>query len=90
MFVIRPGLGMITTCVSKRIPIVALWDENDSIEIKHLSQRVEELGIGVSLNVNDDFELLMDIKKYRESFKKLKLNGYEKFARRIQYEQYDA
>ena len=80
MFVIRPGLGMITTCVSHRIPIVALWDEDDSIEIQHLAHRVEDLEIGISLNVNDDFILPPDVTKYRESFKKLKLNGYLKFA----------
>ena len=80
MFVIRPGLGMITTCVSHRIPIVALWDEDDSIEIQHLAHKVEELGIGISLNVNDDFILPSDVTKYRESFKKLNLNGYLKFA----------
>ena len=80
MFVIRPGLGMITTCVSHRIPIVALWDEDDSIEIQHLAHKVEELGIGISLNVHDDFILPPDVIKYRESFKKLNLNGYLKFA----------
>ena len=80
MFIIRPGLGMITTCVSHRIPIVALWDEDDSIEIQHLARKVEELGIGISLNVNDDFILSSDVTKYRESFKKLNLNGYLKFA----------
>ena len=80
MFVIRPGLGMITTCVSHRIPIVALWDENDSIEIQHLAHKVEELGIGISLNVKDDFILPTDVTKFRESFKKLNLNGYLKFA----------
>ena len=80
MFVIRPGLGMITTCVSHRIPIVALWDEDDSIEIQHLAHKVKELGIGISLNVNDDFTLPLDVTKYRKSFKKLNLNGYLKFA----------
>ncbi len=80
MFVIRPGLGMITTCVSHRIPIVALWDEDDSIEIQHLAHKVEELGIGISLNVKDDFILPTDVTKFRESFKKLNLNGYLKFA----------
>ena len=80
MFVIRPGLGMITTCVSHRIPIVALWDEDDSIEIQHLAHKVEELGIGISLNVKDNFILSSDVTKYRESFKKLNLNGYLKFA----------
>ncbi len=80
MFVIRPGLGMITTCVSKRIPIVALWADEDSSEIKHLAKKVEELGIGIRQNVYDDFILPPDVTKYRESFKKLKLNGYLKFA----------
>ena len=72
---------MINTCVSKRIPIVALWDENDSVEIKHLAGRVEDLGLGIALNVNDDLVIPPDVTKYRESFKKLKLNGYLEFAR---------
>ena len=80
MFIIRPGLGMITTCVSHRISIVALWDEDDSIEIQHLAHKVEELGIGISLNVKDNFILPSDVTKYRDSFKKLNLNGYLKFA----------
>jgi hypothetical protein len=71
---------MITTCVSKRIPIVALWADEDSSEIKHLAKKVEELGIGIRQNVYDDFILPPDVTKYRESFKKLKLNGYLKFA----------
>jgi hypothetical protein len=86
MFVIRPGLGMITICVSKRIPIVALWIDGDSSEIKHLAKRVGELGIGMRLGVYDDFELPIDVFKYRESFKNLKLNGYKKFARMINEE----
>ena len=80
IFVIIPGLGMINTCVSHRIPIVALWDEDDSIEIQHLAHKVEELGIGISLNVKDNFILPSDVTKYRDSFKKLNLNGYLKFA----------
>lgn len=83
MFVIRPGLGMLTVCVSHRIPIVALWDENDSTEIRHLAHRVNDLEIGIALNVNSDFELPVDVTAYRESFKKLKLNGYLEFARLI-------
>ena len=78
---------MITTCVSYKIPIVALWDDDDSSEIKHLAKRVEELGIGRRLNVYDDFELPMNIDECRESFKKLKLNGYKKFAKEIQYDE---
>jgi len=83
MFIIRPGLVMITTCVSHRIPIVALWDDSDSIEIKHLANRVEDLGIGISLNVDDDFQFPINVTKYRDSFKKLQLGGYLKFARLI-------
>ena len=45
-----------------------------------MGHKVEELGIGISLNVNDDFILSSDVTKYRESFKKLNLNGYLKFA----------
>ena len=44
------------------------------------AKKVEELGIGIRQNVYDDFILPPDVTKYRESFKKLKLNGYLKFA----------
>ena len=80
IFVIRPGLGMITTCVSYKIPIVALWDDDDSSEIKHLANKVNELGIGISLNVNDDLSIPKNFNTYRDSVSKLKLEGYKKFA----------
>ena len=67
-------------CITQNTNSEALWDEDDSIEIQHLAHKVEELGIGISLNVNDDFILPSDVTKYRESFKKLNLNGYLKFV----------
>ena len=69
--------------MSPFIDYKSLWDENDSVEIKHLAGRVEDLGLGIALNVNDDLVIPPDVTKYRESFKKLKLNGYLEFARLI-------
>jgi len=82
VFVIRPGLGMITTCIKYRIPIIAVWDENDSLEIKHLAQKVEEFGIGKAYNVKDDIGIWNNeqAKKIRENFKKFDLSGYKKTA----------
>ena len=55
-YIIRPGVGMLTHCVENYIPIIALYDENDSKEIIELSKRVEELGIGKSVNISKEID----------------------------------
>ena len=54
VMVARPGGGIITHCVKHHIPLIALYDENDSSEILELAQKVEDLGIGIKQNVNDN------------------------------------
>jgi hypothetical protein len=56
-FLIRPGVGMLTHCVENFIPVVSLYDEDDSIEIVELAKRVEELGIGTSINIQKEFDI---------------------------------
>ena len=53
--VARPGGGIITYCVKNQIPLIALYDENDSNEILELADKIEELNIGVKQNVKDPF-----------------------------------
>jgi len=54
VMVARPGGGIITHCVKHHIPLIALYDENDSSEILELAQKVEDLGIGIKQNVNEN------------------------------------
>ena len=51
--VARPGVGTITHCVEHLIPLIALYSENDSSEIKELAQYVEELNIGFKQDINE-------------------------------------
>tara|TARA_Y100000592_G_C5460244_1_gene313602 strand:+ start:892 stop:1824 length:933 start_codon:yes stop_codon:yes gene_type:complete len=56
-FLIRPGVGMLTHCIENYIPVIALYDESDSIEIVELAKRVEDLGIGTSINIQKEFDI---------------------------------
>ena len=47
----RPGVGTITHCVENYIPLIALYDKNDSQEILELAQVVEDLNLGFKQDV---------------------------------------
>lgn len=51
----RPGVGTITHCVENSIPLVALYDKNDSKEILELAQVVEDLQLGFKQDVMKPF-----------------------------------
>lgn len=80
----RPGVGTITHCVEYRIPLVALYSENDSKEIIELANIVEKLKIGVKQNIKEPFNIY-NIRRlnsntnfcYAEKFDK---EGYRKTA----------
>lgn len=55
--VARPGVGTITHCVEHRIPLIALYSEDDSKEIVELADRVEKLKIGYKQNINEPLNL---------------------------------
>lgn len=79
----RPGLGIITHCVENHIPLIALYDENDSVEIIELADRIQNLNIGFKQNVNtefnyDKFSVCKDNSIYR--YNQLDKNGYKKIA----------
>ena len=79
IYAIRPGVGMITHCVENRIPIIALYSDKDSTEIIELATKVEELGIGIKLDINKQFNLnkLSSIKDNAIYNKvSFELNGY--------------
>ena len=48
---------MLTHCIENYIPVIALYDESDSIEIVELAKRVEDLGIGTSINIQKEFDI---------------------------------
>ena len=86
MFIVRPGVGMLTHCVENNIPILALYDMNDSNEIIELAKRVDSLGIGYSHNISKSF----DIKKFMDNtgntiYNKVKFEkeGYKRIAEYI-------
>lgn len=79
----RPGLGIITHCVEHHIPLIALYDNRDSIEIIKLAKKVEYLNIGFHQNVNSDFNevkysLFKDNSIYR--YNHFEKDGYLKIA----------
>lgn len=57
VYIIRPGVGMITHCVKNRIPMIALYADTDSTEIMELAAMVEELGIGIKHNIKLPFNI---------------------------------
>jgi hypothetical protein len=79
----RPGLGIITHCVENHIPLIALYDENDSTEIIELAHSVENLNIGFKQNIKEDFNsikfsILKDNSIYKyNTFEK---EGYKQIA----------
>lgn len=83
----RPGVGTITHCMEYNIPLIALYDENDSQEIIELAQSVEDLKLGFKQDVNQPFNLL----KFKEMASntgrlygsKVELEGYKKIAEYI-------
>lgn len=48
----RPGVGLLTDCVRHGLPILCFADEENS-EIQHNARRVEELGFGRRISLND-------------------------------------
>ncbi len=83
VFIVRAGLGIINTCVSNKIPMICLYSDEDSSEIKFLSNRIQELGLGVSLNIKDDLkQKVFDFDEIRNNFK-FEMDGYGKFSRYI-------
>lgn len=80
----RPGVGTITHCVENSIPLIALYDENDSQEIIELAQVVEDLQLGFKQDVNKPFEFSKFSSMRTNSSvlegKKLEINAYEAIA----------
>ena len=79
----RPGLGIITHCIENYIPLIALFDKNDSSEIIELAERVEELGIGFKQNVNKKFNYVK-MSLYKDNsiymYNQFDKDGYKKIA----------
>ena len=78
--VARPGGGIITHCVKHHIPLIALYDEDDSSEILELADKVQELNIGFKQNVKEKFkyDFLKDNSIYNSI--QLQKDGYKQTA----------
>ena len=61
--------------------MICLYSDEDSFEIKCLSKKVEKLGFGISLNVNENLKRKkLDFQKMRSKYVQ-EMGGYKKFAR---------
>ena len=72
----RPGLGIITHCIENNIPLIALYDKDDSIEIIELAKIVENLKIGFKQDVKKEFNITKHSLYSSNSI--YKYNQYEK------------
>jgi hypothetical protein len=83
----RPGVGTITHCVENNIPLIALYDNEDSQEIIELAQTVEDLGLGFKQDVNQPFNSVkfnrLDSNIHTNVREKIEMEGYKKIARYI-------
>lgn len=80
----RPGVGTITHCVEHRIPLIALYSDNDSEEIIELAHIVEDLKIGFKQNINDSLDIYK-LKQFNSNTnfcygQKFEKQGYKKTA----------
>lgn len=83
----RPGVGTITHCVENYIPLIALYSDEDSQEIKELAAIVENLNIGFSQKIEDPVDEVK-FKKLKSNTNflytdKLEKNGYENISKYI-------
>lgn len=70
----RPGIGILTDCVRYSIPAIVLND-GFNLEINHNAKRVNELGIGIGLDINEKninevakkIVLAIEDKKFKEN-----------------------
>jgi len=52
LVICRPGIGTITDCIKYNIPVIALYDENNS-EMRHNALMIESLGFGYKVSSRD-------------------------------------
>jgi hypothetical protein len=83
IFIIRPGIGMLTHCIEHGVFPICVYDKNDSSEIIETANMVEKMGIGVAHNIDDELsfkniENLINIYLYkRETYE---FNAYEEIS----------
>lgn len=83
-YAVRPGGGMFTHCVENFIPIIALYHDNDSSEIKELANKVEELGLGFKQNIEEKFnKIKFNALKNNHIYNKVSLDkgAYQEIAK---------
>ena len=83
IFVIRPGIGMLTHCIENGTFPICVYDKSDSSEIIETAKLIEKMGLGISHDISDEFSLkniqnLLDIYLYKR--KTYEFNAYEKIS----------
>ncbi len=95
VIICRPGIGILTDCVSYLIPSVVIYN-NKNLEIAHNANKVEVIGVGRAIEINDDFiseEQLQEINSFldlkeahsmcHQNLLKQKINGHQDAAHKI-------
>lgn len=82
LYVVRPGVGIITHCIEHRVPMLCLYDPSDSVEIRQLAFKVEELGFGLAHNILTPLtrEKIQAAKLKDIYIEEVEKNGYSKKA----------
>jgi len=83
IFVIRPGIGMLTHCIENGTFPICVYDKMDSSEIIETAKLIEKMGLGISHDISDELSLkniqnLIDIYLYKR--KTYEFNAYEKIS----------
>jgi hypothetical protein len=86
IFVIRPGIGMLTHCMENGVFPICVYDKSDSSEIIETAKLIEKMGLGISHDINDDFSLknienLINIYLYKR--KTYEFNAYKEISNYI-------
>lgn len=95
IIICRPGIGILTDCVSYLIPLIAIYD-NKNIEIIHNAKKVKSLGLGIAIKVKGNFieedqlqkiNCFLDLnethKMHHQNLLNQKINGHQDAAHKI-------
>lgn len=85
LFIIRPGGGMVSFCVSNKIPFISLISKYDSTEILEIAKNMKKFGIADYIYIDDNFELpkINLLKTQIKKYKQMQFNGYKKIAYKL-------
>lgn len=85
LFLIRPGGGLTTYCVSNNIPFISIVSKNDSIEIRQITENLYNEGLTLIHYIGNEFDF-KSMYHYVNKFdltKNMEFNSYKKISEYI-------